>query len=67
MKNRKLGLANSKKQKGSVAVEYMILVVFLGLVVATGAALLGGAISTKFTQLGSTVTGAQIPALPAAP
>lgn len=67
MKNRKLGLANSKKQKGSVAVEYMILVVFIGLVVAAGAALLGGAISDKFTEIGGSVTSVTAPTIPAAP
>ena len=64
MKSRKPNLASRNKQKGSVAVEYMILVVFLGLVVAMGAAALGGSINNKFTQIATTVTSAQIPLLP---
>lgn len=64
MKSRKPNLASRNKQKGSVAVEYMILVVFLGLVVAMGASVLGGEISSKFTTIAATVATAQVPVLP---
>jgi len=37
-----------KKQKGSVAVEYMILTVFIGLTIAAGATYLGQALNNQF-------------------
>jgi len=40
--------SNSKKQKGSVAVEYMILSVFLGLTMAAGATYFGQALNNQF-------------------
>ena len=64
MKNRKPNVASRTKQKGSVAVEYMILVVFLGLVVAAGAATLGKSINMKLGQISNTIETAQVPNLP---
>jgi len=46
---------SSKKQKGSVAVEYMILTVFIGLTIAAGATYLGQALNDKFYQTGKMV------------
>lgn len=64
MNNRKLNSISRKKQKGSVAVEYAILVVFIGLVTAAGAASLGTRMSAEFASIGTALTIAP-PTLPA--
>ena len=64
MKNRKPNLASRNKQKGSVAVEYMILVVFLGLAFAFGAYTLGQSMNNKLGEISTTIDTAQVPILP---
>lgn len=64
MNSRKSNLTGRVKQKGAVAVEYMILVVFIGLIVAAGSYSLGSLLSQKFGQVGQTLYQAQVVDLP---
>jgi Flp pilus assembly pilin Flp len=50
--------------KGSASVEYALLIVFVALAVATGANTLGQGLNNMFSQIGSTLAHAQLPALP---
>jgi len=43
------------KQKGSVAVEYMILTVFIGLTIASGATFLGHALNNQMRHTATTI------------
>ena len=44
-------------EDGPTAVEYAIMVALIGVVVMTGAGILGTQINTTFTNLGTTVSG----------
>jgi len=55
MKKLQTNQVNHKKQKGSVAVEYMILTVFIGLTIAAGATFLGQALNRQYFHTGKMV------------
>ena len=46
-----------KDERGASMVEYALLVALIAVVVIAGALFLGGAIETKFDEVGSTVDG----------
>ena len=46
-----------KDEEGASMVEYALLVALIAVVVIAGALFLGGAIETKFDEVGSTVDG----------
>jgi Flp pilus assembly pilin Flp len=55
-----------KEQDAPTMAEYGLLLVFIALVVAAGAAVLGDGISTLFQSAGSAIGNAPIPTLPGA-
>jgi Flp pilus assembly pilin Flp len=53
-----------KEEDAPTMAEYGLLLVFIALVVAAGAAVLGDGISTLFQAAGSAIGGADIPTMP---
>ena len=47
-----------KNESGATAVEYGLIAALIGVVIIAGATALGGALNTKFTAIGSSVTNA---------
>jgi pilus assembly protein Flp/PilA len=47
-----------KDESGAAAIEYALIAGLIALVIVGGATLLGNAISTKFTNIGTSVTNA---------
>ena len=52
-------------QSGATAMEYAMLVVFIGLAIAIGAQALGGGMSNLFTNVAGTLANVIIPTPPA--
>lgn len=50
-----------RKKLGSVAIEFMVLVIFIGLSLAIGAAMLGSSINEVFKNIGSSIASAVVP------
>jgi Flp pilus assembly pilin Flp len=53
-----------KEEDAPTMAEYGLLLVFIALVVAAGAIVLGEGISTLFQSAGSAIAGATIPSIP---
>jgi pilus assembly protein Flp/PilA len=54
-----------RDQSGATAMEYAMLVVFIGLAIAVGAQALGGGLSNMFNNIATTLNGVAIPKPPA--
>ena len=50
-----------RDERGATATEYAMLIVFVALAIAVGAQTLGTDLSDKFTKVGTTLSGINIP------
>ena len=51
-------------EQGVTGTEYAIMVVFVALALAVGAAVLGGDLSTLFSDVGGSLSSAKMPTIP---